>query len=139
MTVRIAPYTIKRVLKIYLLQVGQVNFGKESKMAGNVVELTDVDFDDVIHKSAVPVLVDFWAPWCGPCRMMAPIIDEVARDYTGKAKVCKLNTDEARDSAMEFGISAIPTIILFKGGQVQKKWVGLTSKKDLASAIDELQ
>lgn len=139
MTVRIAPYTIKRVLKIYLLQVGQVNFGKESKMAGNVVELTDADFDDVIHKSAVPVLVDFWAPWCGPCRMMAPIIDEVARDYTGKAKVCKLNTDEARDSAMEFGISAIPTIILFKGGQVQKKWVGLTSKKDLASAIDELQ
>jgi len=139
LTVRIAPYTIKRVLKIYLLQVGQVNFGKESKMAGNVVELTDADFDDVIHKSAVPVLVDFWAPWCGPCRMMAPIIDEVARDYTGKAKVCKLNTDEARDSAMEFGISAIPTIILFKGGQVQKKWVGLTSKKDLASAIDELQ
>jgi thioredoxin 1 len=127
------------VLKIYLPQVGRVDFGKESKMAGDVVELTDADFDDVIHKSDVPVLVDFWAPWCGPCKMMVPIIDEVARDYTGKAKVCKLNTDEARDSAMEFGISAIPTIILFKGGQVQKKWVGLTSKKDLASAIDELQ
>ena len=70
--------------------------------------------------------------------MMAPIIEEVAKDYTGKAKVCKLNTDEARDSAMEFGISAIPTLILFKDGQVQKKWVGLTSKKDLAAAIDEL-
>ncbi len=107
-------------------------------MAGNVVELTDADFDDVIHKSEVPVLVDFWAPWCGPCRMMAPIIEEFAKDYTGKAKVCKLNTDEARDSAMEFGISAIPTIILFKDGQVQKKWVGLTSKRDLAAAIDEL-
>jgi thioredoxin 1 len=107
-------------------------------MAGNVVELTDTDFDDVIHKSDVPVLVDFWAPWCGPCRMMAPIIEEFAKDYTDKAKVCKLNTDEARDSAMEFGISAIPTIILFKDGQVQKKWVGLTSKRDLAAAIDEL-
>ena len=107
-------------------------------MAGNVVEFTDADFDDVIHKTDVPVLVDFWAPWCGPCKMMAPIIEEVANDYTGKAKVGKLNTDEARDSAMEFGISAIPTIILFKGGQVQKKWVGLTSKKELASAIEEL-
>ncbi len=107
-------------------------------MAGNVIELTDADFDEVVNKSDIPVVVDFWAPWCGPCRMMAPIIEEFAKDYEGKAKVCKLNTDEARDSAMEFGISAIPTIILFKGGQVQKKWVGLTSKKDLAAAIDEL-
>ena len=107
-------------------------------MAGNVVELTDVNFDEIINKSDVPVLVDFWAPWCGPCVMMAPIIEEFAGDYQGKAKVCKLNTDEARDSAMEFGISAIPTLILFKGGQVQKKWVGLTSKKDLAAAIEEL-
>jgi thioredoxin 1 len=111
---------------------------KESTMAGNVIELTDTDFDDVIHKSNVPVLVDFWAPWCGPCVMMAPITEEIAKNYAGKAKVCKLNTDEARDSAMEFGISAIPTLILFKDGQVQKKWVGLTSKKDLAAAIDGL-
>jgi thioredoxin 1 len=107
-------------------------------MAGKVIELTDADFDQVVHNSDVPVLVDFWAPWCGPCKMMAPIIDEVAKDYTGKAKVCKVNTDDARDSAMEFSISAIPTIILFKDGQVQKKWVGLTSKKDLSAAVDEL-
>jgi thioredoxin 1 len=106
-------------------------------MAGNVIELTDADFDEVVHNSDVPVLVDFWAPWCGPCKMMAPIMEEIANDYTGKAKVCKLDTDQARDSAMEFGISAIPTIILFKDGQVQKKWVGLTSKKVLAQAIND--
>ena len=107
-------------------------------MAGNVIELTDASFDNVVHSSSEPVLVDFWAPWCGPCKMMVPIMEELATEYAQKAKICKLNTDDARDSAMEFGISAIPTIILFKDGQVQKKWVGLTSKKDLAQAIDEL-
>jgi thioredoxin 1 len=70
--------------------------------------------------------------------MIAPVVQEIADEYKGKAKICKLNTDDARDSAMEFGISAIPTLILFKDGQVQKKWVGLTSKKNLAEAIDEL-
>ncbi len=107
-------------------------------MAGNVIELADATFDQTVHSSDVPVLVDFWAPWCGPCKMIAPLIQEIADEYADKAKICKLNTDDARDSAMEFGISAIPTIILFKDGQVQKKWVGLTSKKDLADAIDEL-
>ena len=107
-------------------------------MAGNVIELTDATFDQTVHNSDVPVLVDFWAEWCGPCKMIAPIIKEIADEYADKAKICKLNTDDARDSAMEFGISAIPTLILFTDGQVQKKWVGLTSKKDLAAAIDEL-
>ncbi len=107
-------------------------------MAGNEIELTDATFDQTIHNSDVPVLVDFWAPWCGPCRMIAPLIKEIADEYADRAKICRLNTDDARDSAMEFGISAIPTLILFKDGQVQKKWVGLTSKKDLTAAIDEL-
>lgn len=107
-------------------------------MADNVIELTDSTFDEVVHGSDVPVLVDFWAPWCGPCKMMAPIVDEIANEYAGRAKICKINTDDARDSAVEFGISAIPTTILFKDGQVQKKWVGLTSKKELAAAIGRL-
>jgi thioredoxin 1 len=106
-------------------------------MAGNVIELTDASFDEVVHNSDIPVLVDFWALWCGPCRMLAPIIEEIANEYASKAKVCKLNTDEARDSAIEFGINAIPTTILFKNGQIYKKWVGLTSKKALTAAIDE--
>ena len=107
-------------------------------MVSGEIELTDATFDSTVHNSDVPVLVDFWAPWCGPCRMIAPIIQELAEEYADKAIICRLDTDEARDSAMEFGITAIPTIILFKDGQVQKKWVGLTSKKDLAEAIDEL-
>jgi len=107
-------------------------------MAGNVIELTDATFDQVVHESEGPLVVDFWAPWCGPCRMLAPIIEEVAKEYADKAKVCKIDTDQARDSALEFGISAIPTVILFQSGQVQKKWVGLTSKKDITAAIDRL-
>lgn len=107
-------------------------------MAGNVVELTDPTFDEMVHNSDVPVLVDFWAPWCGPCIMMTPILEEIAEEYAGKAKLCRLNTDDARDSAMEFNISAIPTLILFKDGQIEKKWVGLTSKKVITAAIDEL-
>ena len=108
-------------------------------MAENVIELTDATFDDVVHNSDIPVLIDFWAPWCGPCKMISPIIAELATEYEGKIKVCKINTDESRDSAVEFGIQAIPTIILFKGGQVEKKWVGLIGKKDMTQALDQLQ
>ena len=107
-------------------------------MAGNVIELSDASFDETVHKATEPVLVDFWAPWCGPCKMLTPIIEQVADEFAGKAKVCKLNTDQARDTAVEFGISAIPTVILFKGGQIQKKWVGLTSKKELSDNISKL-
>jgi thioredoxin 1 len=107
-------------------------------MAANITELTDAEFDDIVHNSSEPVLVDFWAPWCGPCKMLAPVIEEIADDYKSKAKVYKLNTDEHHEAAVEFGISAIPTMILFDGGQIVKKWVGLVSKTDIADAIDEL-
>ena len=107
-------------------------------MAGNVIELSDAEFDEVVHSSEVPLLVDFWAPWCGPCKMLAPVLSEVADEYLGKAKICKINTDDNRDTAVEFSINAIPTIILFKNGQIEKKWVGLTSKKDISAEIDRL-
>lgn len=107
-------------------------------MAGNVIELTDTSFAETVQNSDVPVLVDFWAPWCGPCRMMTPIIEQISTEYTGKAKICKVNTDESRNTAVKFGINAIPTLILFKGGQVQKKWVGVTSKKDISDTINGL-
>ena len=107
-------------------------------MAGNVIELTDANFGETVQSSDVPVLVDFWAPWCGPCRMMPPLIEQIATEYTGKAKICKVNTDESRNTAVKFGINAIPTLILFKGGQVQKKWVGVTSKKDISDTINGL-
>ena len=107
-------------------------------MAGNVIELTDDTFDEVVNSTEVPVLVDFWAPWCGPCKMIGPIIEELSGEYEDNAKICKMNTDEHREAAVEYAINAIPTIILFKGGQIQKKWVGLTNKKDLIAEIEKV-
>ena len=105
--------------------------------SANVLELTDENFDAEVVNSDQPVLVDFWAEWCMPCKMLAPTIDELAADYAGKIKVGKVDTDAAHDTAVKFGISAIPTVILFKGGEVLKKFVGLQQKTDLAAAIDE--
>ena len=107
-------------------------------MAGNLVELTDTDFDEIVNNSDMPVLVDFWAPWCGPCKMITPIIEEIAEEYAEKAKVCKVNTDDHREAAVEYAINAIPTIILFNKGQIEKKWVGLTTKKDIIEELDQL-
>ncbi len=107
-------------------------------MSANVTELSDVEFDHVVHNSEVPVVVDFWAPWCGPCKMIGPIMREIAIEYAEKAKICRINTDDHREAAIEFDINAIPTVILFKNGQIEKKWVGVTSKKDITREIDQL-
>jgi len=107
-------------------------------MAGNVTELSDTTFDETVQNSDVPVLVDFWAPWCGPCRKLSPTVEEVANDFAGKVRVCKVNTDDSRDTAVELGINAIPTLILFKDGDIQWKQVGWTSKENISDAINKL-
>ena len=106
--------------------------------AKNVLELTDQNFEQEVLKSESPTLVDFWAEWCMPCKMLAPTIEELATEFVGKAKVGKVDTDNNRDVSVQFGISAIPTIILFKDGQMVKKFVGLQSKSDLKAALNEL-
>lgn len=105
-------------------------------MAENVVEITDANFEEQVANSSTPVLLDFWAEWCGPCRMMAPTIEELASEYEGKVMVGKLNTDENHDVAVKYGISAIPTLILFNKGEVAQKLVGLSAKKDIKAAMD---
>jgi thioredoxin 1 len=101
-----------------------------------VVMLTDATFDKEVLESTSPVLVDFYADWCAPCRMMAPVIDELAADYDGKVKVCKLDTDAHRDAASRYGISSIPTIILFKGGKPEKQFVGVRKKSEFKTVLD---
>jgi len=104
----------------------------------NVLEFTDANFQSEVLDAPVPVLVDFWAEWCQPCRMLTPTMEELADEYKGKVKIGKLDTDSNRDVSIKYGISAIPTIILFQGGEVKKKFVGLTPKDQFAAALDEL-
>ena len=103
-----------------------------------VVTFTDDNFEQEVTQSDTPVLVDFWAEWCAPCRLLAPTIDELAQQYQGKVKIGKLDTDANRDVAMKHQISMIPTIILYKGGEVVKKITGVTPKKELASELEAL-
>ena len=102
----------------------------------NVKEFTDQNFEQEVLKSPEPVLVDFWAEWCMPCRLLAPTIDKLAKEYAGKVKVGKVDTDSNRDVSIKYGISAIPTVILFKDGQVAQKFVGLRQERDFRDALD---
>jgi thioredoxin 1 len=101
-----------------------------------VQEVNDTNFESEVLQSPEPVLVDFWAPWCGPCRQIAPLIEELAGEYKGSAKVTKLNVDEAPNAAQNYGVSSIPTLMVFKGGEVVDRFVGVQPKARLQQAID---
>ncbi len=105
-------------------------------MAGNVAEFSDDNFQSDVLESDQPVLVDFWAPWCGPCKALTPTIEALANDYSGKVKIGKMNTDENRQSAINYQINSIPTLIVFKGGEPVERLMGGRSKEQLAEVLD---
>ncbi len=102
----------------------------------NVVYASDATFESDVIKSDVPVLVDFWAEWCGPCRMLSPILDQISEEYTGKLKIVKINVDESNVTAATYGVRGIPTLLLFKNGQVTDTKVGSLPKSQLTTFID---
>lgn len=104
-------------------------------MAANIAQISDDSFDSEVLKSPVPVLIDFWAPWCGPCRAIAPIVDELAGEYAGKLKIVKLNVDDNPRTPARYGVRGIPNLILFKNGEVQQQIVGAVPKAHLVKAI----
>jgi thioredoxin 1 len=106
-------------------------------MAGNgVFEVTDANFDQLVLKSEEPVMIDFWAAWCGPCRALAPLVDELATQYHGKLKVGKMDVDKNMSTPQRYGVRGIPTLLIFKGGQVQEQIVGFVPKENIERAVD---
>ena len=99
------------------------------------IQVNDTNFEQEIMKSNIPVFVDFWAPWCAPCQMVAPIVKEIAEEYQGKVKVCKINVDEAPNTASRYGVMSIPTLLVFKNGKVVDNIIGAVPKAEIASAI----
>ena len=106
--------------------------------AANIVTLSESNFSSEVLSSPNPVLVDFWAEWCGPCKMIAPLLDELASEYDGKVKIGKVNIDDHQNLATQYGIRAIPTMLLFKNGEVTEQIVGMRTKRDLKGSLDKV-
>ncbi|MGQ9731553.1 MAG: thioredoxin [Candidatus Zipacnadales bacterium] len=104
----------------------------------NVLEVTDATFEAEVNQAELPVLVDFWAPWCGPCRMVAPVVEAIAQKYAGKLKVVKCNVDDSPDTATKFSIRSIPTLVVLNGGKIEQQFIGVQSEQDLSKAIDKI-
>lgn len=107
-------------------------------MAGNVKDVGDANFETEVLQSSVPVLVDFWAPWCGPCKSIAPVLDELATEYSGRVSILKLNVDDNPQTPTKYGVRGIPNLILFKDGQVVEQIVGAVPKDQLSSALEKV-
>ncbi|MSQ51801.1 MAG: thioredoxin TrxA [Betaproteobacteria bacterium] len=105
-------------------------------MSEHILHVTDDSFESEVLKSDVPVLVDYWAEWCGPCKAIAPLLEDIAREYTGKIKVAKVNVDENQQTPQKYGIRGIPTLMLFKGGNIEATKVGALSKSQLSAFLD---
>lgn len=105
-------------------------------MSGDIINVTDASFEDDVLKSDTPVLVDYWAAWCGPCKMIAPILDDVAKEYAGKLKIAKVNIDENPETPRKYGVRGIPTLTVFKNGAVEATKVGALSKSQLTAFLD---
>lgn len=105
-------------------------------MGDNTIQITDAQFEEEVLKSDIPVIVDFWAPWCGPCKMIAPVLEDVAAEYAGKVKVVKLNVDENTETAPKYNVRGIPTLLVIKGGEVVGTKVGAVSKSQLVEFVN---
>ncbi len=106
-------------------------------MSENVQNINDADFEQVVLQSDVPVLVDFWAPWCGPCKMVGPVLEQIAGEYAGKAKVVKVNVDDNKQVAGSLGVQSIPTVVLYKDGEVVEKVIGARPKSDFENMLNK--
>ena len=120
-----------KLLGLFLLIIGGL-------MSENVHKFTDQNFDSDVSQSNIPVLIDFWATWCGPCKAIAPVIDEIAGEYNGKVKVGKVDVDQNQDTAMKYGVRSIPTLLIIKDGKVVNQIVGAVPKGNITTMLDEI-
>jgi len=122
-----------------LVQYNSLLKGGFTQMSEKVLHLNEENFEEIVNNSAKPVFIDFWAPWCGPCRMLGPVVEEIANDFEGKVVVAKVNVDENQNLAQKFGVMSIPTMVVMKNGETVNKMVGFAPKQAIASMLEEIK